>query len=72
MGSSAEKQNDVDSQNFDNSLVISMVRETYPRVIDAGDAFLRPIQHQEGSQVGSVGCYNYHSEAGPHHSQDSC
>lgn len=45
---------------------------THPRVIDAGDALLRPVQHQEGSQVSSVGSHNDHSESSPDHSQNSC
>lgn len=44
---------------------------THPWVIDAGDALLRPVQHQESSQVGSIRSYNDHGKAGPHHTQDS-
>lgn len=40
---------------------------THPWVIDAGDALLRPVQHQEGSQIGSIGSHNDHSKTGPHH-----
>lgn len=43
---------------------------THPGVIDASDSLLRPVQHQEGSQVGSVRGHNDHSEAGPHHAQN--
>lgn len=44
---------------------------THPWVIDAGDALLRPVQHQEGCQVGSIRSHNDHGKSGPHHTQDS-
>lgn len=44
----------------------------YPWVIDACDALLRPVQHQEGCQVGSIGGHNDHGKASPHHAQDAC
>lgn len=39
----------------------------HPGVIDARDALLRPIQHQESCQVGSVGSHYDHGETSPHH-----
>lgn len=70
MGSSAGKKKcKLTVYIFENfTLVLQVLRESYPWVIDAGDALLRPVQHQEGSQVGSIRCYYNHSEASPHHS----
>ena len=45
-------------------------RSGYPGVIDASDALLRPVQHQEGCQIGSIGSHDYHGEACPHHTQN--
>lgn len=46
-------------------------RRAHPGVVDAGDALLRPVQHQEGRQVGGVGGHDDHGETGPHHAQDA-
>ena len=42
---------------------------THPGVVDAGEAGLWLVEHQEGGQVGGVGGHDYHGEAGPHHPQ---
>ena len=41
----------------------------HPGVVDATEPGLRPVQHQEGRQVGRVGSDDDHGEAGPHHAQ---
>lgn len=72
MGSLAGKKHKLTLYILESfTLVVQVLREAYPWVIDAGDALLRPVQHQEGSQIGSIGCYYNHSKASPHHSQDS-
>lgn len=40
---------------------------SHPGVIDASDALLRPVQHKEGCQVGSIGSNDDHSKTCPHH-----
>lgn len=46
-------------------------RGHYPGVVDACNSLLRSVQHQESSQVGSVGSHNNHSKASPHHAKNT-
>lgn len=58
------------SFNIVKIIVASDRAFTHPGVVDASDALLRPVQHQEGRQVGGVRRYDDHGEPGPHHPQD--
>lgn len=58
----------IDQQDEDGGVTAGL--RSHPGVIDASDALLRPVQHKEGCQVGSIRRYDDHSKTCPHHTQD--
>jgi len=59
------------SRREKNNNVVCMPPHSHPGIVDARQAGLRLVQHEEGRQVGRVGGDDDHGEAGPHHAQDA-
>ena len=53
-----------------HDILIRLMRcNSHPGVVDAAEAGLRLVEHEEGGEVGGVGGHDDHREPRPHHPQ---